>query len=111
MVYVVRPAVFVPTALSVVALVASLMFSRWCILSIPFIWLGAICAAPNLNLADGCLAYVAMIVGFMVAVFFKPPVGEAIIVGTLCSYYMSVGEKNLRARPVTLEEEERFDGG
>jgi hypothetical protein len=97
-VYIVRPAVFAPAILSVIALVAAVQESWWFLAALPFVWLGSICAQPNLNLANGCLAYLAMIVGFAVTAFFRP-LGLAIVAGAMSGFYVSALEKWIRMRP------------
>jgi hypothetical protein len=96
--YIVRPAVFVPVVLSAFAIVVAAWVSWWFLVAVPFVWLGSICAQPNLNLADGCLAYVTIIVGLAVLPFFRP-VGLAIVVGTISGLYASAVEKGIRMRP------------
>ena len=97
-VYSVPPVVFAPTIISVVALVSGLATTRWALLSLPFIWLGAICSAPNMNCANGCLAYLAILSGLVVSVFCKP-VGLSIFAGAAAGFYGGVLEQNLRMRP------------
>ena len=97
-VYIVRRAVFAPAILSVIAIVAAFQGSWWFLVSLPFIWLGSVCAQPNLNLANGCLAYLAIIVGFAVTAFFRP-LGFAILAGTMSGFYISAIEKRIRMRP------------
>ncbi len=98
-VYLVPPAVFSPSILSVVAIVLGLAVSRWALAMLPFIWLGALCSAPNLNLANGCLAYLAMIAGWLIAEFFEPR-GIVILVGAASGFYADALEKHLRMRLV-----------
>jgi hypothetical protein len=97
--YIVRPAVFAPTILSVVAIVLAAGQSLWFLAALPFIWVGSVCAQPNLNLANGCLAYLAMIVGIGVTVLFRP-LGIAILAGAVSGFYVSAIEKKIRMRPV-----------
>ena len=97
-VYIVRPAIFTPAILSAICVVAAFERSWWCLAALPFIWLGSICAQPNLNLANGCFAYVAMLAGAVVAAFL-PALGFSIFVGTFSSYCVSAVEKRLRMRP------------
>ena len=97
-VYSIRPAIFASAILSVVAVVIAVQESWWLLASLPFIWLGAVSAQPNLNLANGCLAYVAMIVGFAVMALFRP-LGLAILAGAMFGFYVSAIEKRIRARP------------
>jgi hypothetical protein len=96
--YLIPPAVFAPVALTVAAIVASSIESWWILFALPFIWLGSICAAPNLNLADGCLTYIALILGFVVAEFFHP-LGFAMVAGSILGYCGSAAEKWIRMRP------------
>jgi uncharacterized protein YneF (UPF0154 family) len=43
-----------------------------------------------------------MILGMIVSIFFRP-LGEAILCGIVCGYYLSAIEKYLRMRPVSNE--------
>jgi hypothetical protein len=97
-VYIIRPAIFAPSVLSVAAIVVAFQVSWWALVSLPFIWLGSVCAQPNLNLANGCLAYLAMLVGFGVTALYRP-LGAAIVAGAMAGFYVSAIEKRLRARP------------
>lgn len=92
-------AVLVPSLLSVVAVGGAFLDTWWWLASLPFIWLGSICAAPNLNLVNGCLAYVAIAVGFGVTAYFRP-LGLAILGGACGGYFLSSIEKGVRERPV-----------
>jgi hypothetical protein len=65
---------------------------------VPFIWLGSVCGQPNLNVADGCLAYLAMLAGIVILVFFRQ-LGTAIFAGSMSGFYLSSLEKRLRMRP------------
>jgi hypothetical protein len=96
--YIIRPAVFAPVGLSVVAIVLAVQDSWWFLAALPFIWLGSVCAQPNLNLANGALAYLAMIVGAVLAVWFRP-LGIAILSGAISGFYVSAIEKRIRMRP------------
>ena len=96
--YVVRPAVFSPTILSVAAVLAALQDSWWYLVALPFIWLGSVCAQPNLNLVNGCLAYLSIGVGLIVAVYFRPLV-LAIFGGAMSGLYISAIEKAVCMRP------------
>lgn len=98
--YIVRPAVFAPAVLSVVAVVLAVQDSVWYVAALPFIWLGSICAQPNLNLADGCLAYLAIVVGFVMLALFRP-LGVAILAGAVSGLYASAIEKRIRMRPAS----------
>jgi hypothetical protein len=56
-----------------------------------------------MNLADGCLAYLAIIIGIGLTFLHKPS-GGAIWIGTLVSFYLSALEKRLTARPVYADD-------
>jgi hypothetical protein len=77
-VYIVRPAVVAPVVLAAIAIVVAVRESLWALAALPFIYLGSISAQPNLNLANGCLAYLAMVAGFLVLALFRP-LGFAIL--------------------------------
>lgn len=96
--YIVRPAIFAPSILAVVAIVAAIHYSWWFLAASPYIYLGSVCAQPNLNLADGCLAYLAVIVGVIALALFRP-LGIAILGGVMSGYYASVVEKSIGMRP------------
>ena len=93
------PAVISPAILTVVAIVASAVWSWWWLAAIPFVWLGSICAQPNLNLADGCLSYVAGGVALIV-VRFHAPLGLAILAGVISGYVLAFAEKMLTMKPL-----------
>ena len=97
-VYIIRPAIFAPGILSVGAVIVAFQVSWWALVSLPFIWLGSVCAQPNLNLANGCLAYLAMFIGFGVTALYRP-LGTAILAGAISGFYGSAIEKRIRARP------------
>ena len=93
-----RPAIFAPSILSVLSILMAVEDSSWFLASLPFIWLGSVCAQPNLNLANGCLAYLAILVGFVILVVYRP-LGLPILVGALGGFYASAFEKWIRMRP------------
>jgi hypothetical protein len=97
-VYIVPPAVFAPATLSVGAVVFAAQESWWYLSALPFIWLGSVSAQPNLNLVNGCLAYLAMIIGVGVCAFFRP-LGMAIFAGAASGFMCSALEKWIRMRP------------
>jgi hypothetical protein len=98
--YYVPRAVFVPVALGIAAIwLAWANDSPWPLAALPFIFLGSLCAAPNHNLVDGFLAFVAMALGMIVANYQKE-LGSAIGVGTFSSWFLSGIEKRIRATPV-----------
>ncbi|SRR5258708_5359571 len=96
--YFVPRAVYAPTGLTLLAVAAGFFQSWSALAAIPFIWLGSICAAPNCNMADGCLAYLSVAAGSVLAAFNKP-LGLAIIAGAISGYCLSVLEKMARMRP------------
>ncbi len=101
-VYVVPRLVYTQAVLGFVVLVLIHFGFWWALAAAPFILLGSWCAAPNLNLANGCLAYLAMIAGLLIAPF-HPPLGIAISAGTAAGLYGGALEQNLRMR-VELDE-------
>jgi hypothetical protein len=102
-VYLVRPAIFVPVTLLVTAVIIASHATWWFLTAVPFIWLGSICAQPNLNLVNGCLAYVAMIVGGILWACYEP-LGQAVFCGAVAGYYLSAIEKLVRIRAVSLDD-------
>ena len=92
-------AVFAPSILSATAIGLTIWISGWFLLSLPLIWLASSCAQPNLNLINGCLAYVGMIIGFVLLAWHKPA-GTAVLFGTMAGFYLSAIEKWVRAEPV-----------
>ncbi len=97
-VYMIRPAIFAPSILSIVTVVAAFQVSWWSLAALPFIWLGSVCAQPNLNLANGCLAYLTMLIGFALTGLYRP-LGLAILGGAMSGFYVSAIEKRIRACP------------
>ena len=101
--YYIRPAVYAPAILAAFAIGLALVLSWWWLAALPFIFLGSVCAQPNMNFTDGFLAHLAMLIGLIVLTF-CPPAGIAVFSGTLLSYVASVIEKKLRMRPATESE-------
>ena len=97
--YRIYAAIVAPTILSATAIVAAIVYSWWFLAAIPFVWLGSICSAPNMNLADGCAAYFSMIIGFGLMSVAKP-LGLAILIGAASGFFASALEKRIRMRPV-----------
>lgn len=96
----VYPAIYVPAALSVLAVVLALFVSLWSLAALPFIWLGAVCSTPSMNLIDGCLSYLSIIAGLVILIFVSKPLGIAIAAGAISGFYGCVVEKVLRMRPL-----------
>jgi hypothetical protein len=97
--YSLKPAIAAPTLVCAIAIGFAFVDSPWWLLSIPFAVCASMCAQPNLNLADGCLVYLAILIGIGIT-FFHRPSGVAICGGTLASFFLSAFEKRLRARPL-----------
>jgi hypothetical protein len=97
--YRLKPSIVAPILVCSAAIVLAFAVSPWWLLSIPFAVLASLCGQPNLNLVDGCLAYLAIMIGFGIT-FFHRPSGAAICIGTLASFCLSGFEKRLTAKPV-----------
>ena len=97
--YRLKPAILAPIVVCAVVITLAFVDSPWWLLSIPFAVYASLCAQPNLNLADGCLAYLAIMIGFGI-MYFHRPAGSAICFGTLASFYLSSFEKRMTAKPV-----------
>jgi hypothetical protein len=95
-------AVFVPVILCVGALALVLEGNLWWLLALPFVVLGSLCAAPNLNLADGFLTMVAVIIGVVISQF-HAEAGTPIIWGAFASWLLSSFEKRIRMKPIYEE--------
>ncbi|WP_265594400.1 hypothetical protein [Haloferula sp. BvORR071] len=95
---VVRRARVGPALLFIASIWIGFAGSAWCFLAIPFVALGWLCAVPNLNLANGLLAYLSMIVGFVVLQIHVPS-GTAIAVGAAAGFYFSALEMRVMAKP------------
>ena len=98
----VRSARLVPVLLLIAAIWMGFTRANWWFLSIPFVAIGWMCAAPNLNLANGLLAYLSMIGGFILLKFHEPS-GAAIAVGAAAGFYLSALEMRVTAKPYTPE--------
>ena len=94
----VRRARFVPITLMIAAVVLAMVVSRWWLLSIPFVAIGAFFTAPNLNLINGMPSYVSMVAGFVLMRFHEPS-GLAVLAGVLSSFYGSALEMRITAKP------------
>src|ERR1044071_8462665 len=93
--YRVPTAVVAPLALSAVAIGLGFTSSAWTLIAVPFIALGSLCAAPNLNVADGLLAIVAIAVGLILSHFYAS-IGHPIWLGTIAAWLLSSVEKRIR---------------
>jgi hypothetical protein len=101
--YLLRPAIWAPLALTGGAVVVGNFHSAWALAAVPFIWLGSLCSAANFNLANGCLAMIAVVLGIVLAFWFKP-IGLAIGIGAFSGWVLSGMEKAISLRPATDEE-------
>jgi len=93
----VRRARFVPVGLFIAAVVLAIMASPWWLLSIPFVAVGALFTAPNLNLVNGMPSYFSM-VGGIVLMRFHEPSGLAILAGVMVSFCGSALEMRIFAK-------------
>ena len=101
--YIVPSAVYSLSILGTIAIGLAIGLTWWWLAALPFIYLGEVCAAPNMNMADGFLAWLALFIGLIVLTFCLP-LGMAICTGTMLSYVTSVCEKTMRMRPATVRE-------
>ncbi len=107
--YRIEPAIVAPviTCCGIIAL--AYIDSYWWLLAIPFAVLASFCGQPNLNLADGCLAYLSIMFGLMLTHFHRES-GIAILIGTLVSFYLAAIEKRIRAKPVYIDDNIQSQG-
>lgn len=101
-VYLVRRARFVPFGLQVAAVALAIVLSPWWLLSIPFVVIGSVCTAPNLNLINGLLSYLSMLAGFLLIRFHEPS-GLAILAGIIPSFFGSALEMRIFAKPYDMK--------
>jgi hypothetical protein len=95
---VVRRARFVPACLYVTAVVLGITVSPWWLLSIPFVAIGAVFTAPNLNFFNGLPSYLSMLAG-IILMRFHAPSGSAVLAGAAASFYGSALEMRILAKP------------
>ena len=94
----VRRARFVPVLLGVAAVVLGIFVSPWWLLSIPFIAIGNLFTAPNLNLINGLPSYLSIVAGLILMRFHEPS-GLAVLAGAVASFYGSALEMRIFAKP------------
>src|ERR1039457_6214525 len=94
----VRRARYVPVCLLGTAVVLSFALSPWWLLSIPFVLVGAMFTAPNLNLINGLPSYLCIFAGFILMRFHGPS-GMAVLAGAAASFYGSALEMRVFAKP------------
>ena len=102
----IRSARVVPLLLLVTAVCMGLTHSYWWFLSIPFVAIGWISAAPNLNLVNGMFAYLSMIGGFIL-LHFHEAAGASITLGAMASFYLCSIEMRVTAKPYVSGEDEQ----
>jgi|GEM_PF-5547417 len=96
--YIVSAAIVAPLTLSLLALSIAMFHAWWFLAAIPFIWLSSLCAQPNLNLADGCLAWLCILLAIALLPFL-PALAVPILAGAISSHFLSALEKRIRMRP------------
>lgn len=82
----------------VAAVVLAIVFSPWWLLSIPFVAVGAVFTAPNLNLINGMPSYLSILAGFVLMGFHEAS-GLFVLAGVMPSFYGSALEMRLLAKP------------
>lgn len=80
------------------AVLAAIFVSPWWLLSVPFVVVGNLFTAPNLNLINGMPSYLSMIAGFVLMLFHQPA-GLAVFAGAAASFYGSAVEMRIFAKP------------
>lgn len=101
--YLIRPSVIAPLVTSATLGVFAFTWSVWWLVGIPFAILGTICGQPNLNLADGCLAWFAGLAGVVITAFHRD-CGTAIAVSSIGGLILGAIEKTIFAVPDTEAE-------
>src|SRR5882762_10508892 len=97
-VIIVRRARYVPLCLLCTAMVLGFALSPWWLLSIPFVLVGTMFTAPNLNLINGLPSYVSILAGFILMRFHVPS-GMAVLAGAAAGFYGSALEMRILAKP------------
>ena len=100
--YRVYPAKVAPLLCGAAAFLLAITWTPWALCALPFIYLGSICAAPNLNLADGFLVIFSVLVGIGIA-FLKLEAGVAVSAGAAVSWILSCLEKAYTAKEIGNE--------
>lgn len=107
-VYRVYPARVTLLSCCAVAIVAALLWSPWALLALPFIGLGHLCAAPNLNLADGFFVIVSILLGIGL-LFISDGIGLTVILASSVSWFFSGFEKAMTCKPVEASSEKNHN--
>jgi hypothetical protein len=92
---------FVPVCLFVAAAVLGIVVSPWWLLSIPFVAIGSLFTAPNLNLINGMPSYLSMLAGFVLMRYHEPS-GLAVLAGAMVSFYGCALEMRIFAKPYVV---------
>ena len=96
--YLIKPAVVAPIVATATLTTLSFIWTLWWLIGIPFAIVGTACGQPNLNLADGCLAWSAVGIGLLLALFHRD-IGFTIAASSFCGLLLGALEKTLRAVP------------
>jgi len=96
--YRVYPAIISPIILTIGFAYLGVTNNSWFFASIPFSIMGTVCAAPNLNLANGCLVIISSLVGFILSIWFNM-LGIAILIGSVAGWIIGAIEKRIRMKP------------
>lgn len=96
--YLIKPAVAAPIVATAILVLLAFTGSIWWLIGVPFAIIGTICGQPNLNLADGCLAWMMAGLGLLVAAFHRD-IGVVIATSSVCGLLLGAFEKTLRAVP------------
>jgi len=94
----VRSARLAPVLIAAAAVAMGITQSAWWFLALPFVAIGWMCAAPNLNLANGMFAYLSMIAGFILLRIHEQS-GLAVLGGAAGSFYLCALEMRLTTKP------------
>ncbi len=97
-VYRVYPSIVAPVLLGLAAVYFAVTKDLWMLAALPFIALGSVCSAPNLNLADGFLVVVSALIGLVLSCIFEP-LGVAILAGSAAGWLGGAVEKRIRMKP------------
>lgn len=103
----VRQARFVPIGLILCSLFLAFTSSLWWLLSIPFVVIGALFTAPNLNFVNGFFSYVSIVLGSILTIFYFP-VGIAVLLGIVFSFFGSAIEMLIFSQPVSPEDKGQY---
>ena len=96
--YRVYPAIISPIILTTSFAYLGVTNDSWFFASIPFSIMGTVCAAPNLNLANGCLVVISCLIGFILSIWFNM-LGMAILFGSGTGWIVGAIEKRIRMKP------------